>query len=119
MWLLHKNAQKCESFNNFYLGVAQKLSAKLPPSKNSFESYLPKVPVKPGEFKFKYVTPKEVTNIIKKLASKTSTSHDFISNKMIKKICDIIEHPMCHLVNLSFTLGFMPAEWKLGKVIHG
>lgn len=108
--------QKCETFNNFYLGVAQKLSSKLPPKKNSFESYLPKVSVKPGEFKFRDVSPKEVGNIIKNLASKTSTSHDYISNKMLKKVCDIIKVPMAHLVNLSMKIGFMPTDWKLGKV---
>ena len=110
------NTEKCSAFNNFYLNVAQNLASKLPPAKKSFKSYLPNISVKPGDFKYRYVSSKEVTEIISELASKTSTSHDFISNKMLKHVGDSIKLPMSHLINLSMSLGFVPAAWKLGKV---
>ena len=108
--------EKCSAFNKYYLNVAQELAQKLPKTDKSFMDYLPKRKVPSGDFKFRHVSPQDVCDIISDLTSKTSCSHDLISNKMLKCVADQIKFPLAHLINLSMELSFIPTSWKLGKV---
>jgi hypothetical protein len=51
------------------------------------------------------------------MVSKTSFSHDNISNKQLKCIAKEISFPLSHLINMSFKHDYVPTSWKLVKVI--
>ena len=107
--------EKAEEFNDHYSKVPKNLAQKIPKSKKSFESYLPKIEI-PNEMSWKPVNAQDVELIIKEMEDKTSYSTDGISNRVIKWVAQEISWPLAHLVNKSFELNFYPDYWKTGVI---
>jgi hypothetical protein len=111
--------QKATAFNKFYCNIAHNLNDKLPPPRGDFKKYLPIISedLQPLE-KFRQITFEDVEWVLSDLmVSKTSFSHDNISNKQLKLIAKEISFPLSHLINMSFKHDFVPSSWKLVKVI--
>ena len=62
------------------------------------------------------VSEKEVSASIRSLKNKTSSGHDFISNKIVKISISVISHPLTKFFNQCINLGYFPSEWKLAKI---
>lgn len=59
----------------------------------------------------------EVTNIVWKCKSKSSTDCHDISMTLIKKVILNIAKPLTYICNLSFQTGCFPSKMKIAKVI--
>ena len=59
----------------------------------------------------------EVIKITKGLKISKSSGHDNINTFFLKKIINAIAKPLCHIFNLSISLGKYPNVFKLAKVI--
>ena len=104
-----------EGFNEFFVNIGPSLADTIPVSNVPFESYL-NPPVN-EKFVFANVTPDTILRTLSKLKSKSSTSFDNISTKLLKEIIHHILAPVTHLFNLSFKTGYIPDNYKCAKII--
>lgn len=101
--------QKAELFNNYF--VAQSTLG----SHNS-------TPYIPGRFSGQSLThvsanPIEVLNLLKGVDSTKACGHDGIGNRIINLCSYGIYSSFTKLINISFSLGQFPSQWKLANVI--
>ena len=59
----------------------------------------------------------ELKNIITLLKPKTSTGHDNISPKILKKLYSGLISPCVYIINLSLSTGIVPKAMKIAKVV--
>jgi hypothetical protein len=67
--------------------------------------------------KFRWVTPEDVMQTINLMGAKMSSSHDGISNWLLKQIKNEVSSPLSHIINVSLSQNHIPAVWKRAKVI--
>ena len=51
------------------------------------------------------------------MAPKKSSSHDELSNKLLKEIYPVLLTPLTKLINISLETGFIPRQWKTAKIV--
>ena len=100
-------------FNRYFISIGHSLSEKIQ-SVHSSKEYL-------GQktntvFKFTVVNEECIDKIIKKLKSKSSTSYDNISNKLIKHARTILVKPLTLLANQIIHTGEFPRQLKIARV---
>jgi hypothetical protein len=103
-------------FNAFFTNIGPTFASKInaPPNK-SFMDFLKNKTN--SIFKFKEITPSDVTKTISSLSSKPSSGHDNISSILIKKIAQPLSSPLALIINQSLKTGIFPERLKLAKVI--
>ena len=104
------------AFNKYYVNVGPELAKKIDQTEQSYQTYLGNTIT----YKSFYLFPtnsEEVTNIIKLLKPKTSSGHDNISPKILKKLHQGLVLPCVHIINLSLSTGIVPDAMKLAKVV--
>jgi hypothetical protein len=111
-----KNEDIANGFNDYYSSVAPNLASKIPKANKSHKHYLQGEPYW-KKFKFKKVCTYEIDMIIRNMAAKRSSSFDGLSNYLLKKIHNEITEPLCHIINLSFQINYIPDSWKAAKII--
>ena len=97
--------------------IGRKLSEKIDPAINTndnYQSYLNE-PTN-AQFKFNYVSEKEILKIIDSLKNNSSYGTDEISNKLLKSIKNEICKPLTLIINQSLTTGIFPNAFKTSKV---
>ena len=109
-----------DTFSKHYSTVASNIANKIKSEKNCPQNahmkFLP--PVKPkSKLIFQSVFPSEIGKILDNMKNKTSYGKDLFSNKVLKFIKEEIKIPVCHLINLSIKLNFIPKSWKIAKVV--
>ena len=102
-------------FNDFFLNVAEKLSAKIENKNSSHQDYL-KNPNK-SKFCLKETTPDEVIKIVNKLDSKKSCDYYNISPEIVKISDQIVADSLTIIFNRCIKEGCFPDALKLAKVI--
>ena len=108
------NEAIANTFNDYFANIGSKLNEIIPPSNNSYESYLPN-----DTMASLYLSPSnadEISKIITNLQNK-SPGWDGITTKILKETHIYICQPLSYIVNLSFRQGVFPKELKLAKVI--
>ena len=102
-------------FNDFFLNVADKLSAKIVNKNSSHQDYLKN----PNESKFclKETTPDEVIKIVDKLDSKKSSDYYNISPEIVKISSQVVADSLAIIFNRCIKEGRFPNTLKLAKVI--
>ena len=105
-----------EKFNDFFINVGPNLADSInTKDKKDFTSYLTqKIEHK---FNFECVTVDDISKILNKFESKTSTGHDNLSMKVFKRIAPSIFEPLTCIINQSLSLGIFPRSLKIAKVI--
>lgn len=100
-------------FNNFFVNVGPKLAADIP------DSGVAKLTIERNSLSFflSATNEQEVTNIVWKCKSKSSTDCHGISMTLIKKVILNIVKPLTYICNLSFQTGCFPSKMKIAKVI--
>ena len=68
-------------------------------------------------FQCNLVTNTEIETCLRSLKRKKSSGLDNISPFVLKDCLRVIALTLSHLINLSFTTGVYPTEWKTSKVI--
>ena len=66
---------------------------------------------------FKPVVPNEIIKIIGKFNQNKSPGHDQIGNMIVKRVASEIAKPLSIIFNLSLTVGEVPSQLKIAKVI--
>jgi len=101
-------------FNDYFSGIAQELKDKIPPSNNSFESYLN--PSVLGSSVVLPASPTEIIALSRTLKPTHSPGHDDLRPDIINPIIDVIAEPLAALINCSLTSGSVPLSLKIAKV---
>ena len=105
----------CEGFNDFFVGIGEKLAGSIPPSNKTFEDYMGN-PINQN-FTFARVTRETILSTLKQLKPKRSYSEDNISMYLLKRIIIHIIDPLVYLFDLSLQSGFIPQEYKVAKIV--
>ena len=116
-------------FDNVCYQDSEVLSANLPDVINSFlvsvsdsvptirhdllSSIRSELHVCPTEF---IVSEFEVYMTLVKLKVNKASLNDYISNKLLKSLADVLAAPICALVNTSIRQGTVPTQWKMSRI---
>ena len=102
---------------NYFSSVGKNFANKIKHPQNSITHYLDKIKRNDKSLYMKPATQTEISNIIDNLPNKTSSSHDSITNVLLKKIKSSILAPLTEIFNDSLTQGDFPDPMKLQEVI--
>ena len=69
-----------------------------------------------NKFKFRYISRIWVQKQLKSLKSHKATGLDNLPPGMLKDCACEVSKPLCHLLNLSLSKGFVPTDWKMAKI---
>ena len=98
-------------FNDFFVNVGPNLAKKFSRETDEFYKFLN------GSYNdsmFLYNTNyEEISNVIDKMACKSSCGVDGISSKVVKYVAQYISIPLWHVFNLAFTTGKIPNDLKV------
>ena len=112
---IENNLEIATKFNDFFVNIGPTLSEKIKSPNKSFTSYLKqKISF---TFRFATLTPEEVLKSIQKLKTKSSTGHDGISTKLLKRISQSISTVLTLIINQSLFSGIFPDKLKIAKII--
>ena len=111
-----------DTFNSYFLSVAQHITAN---SKNSNSvgnhhnplNYLHSTLTQPfPPNKLKFVSPKEIANVVRSLKTKESHGYDEIPTKVIKQSISYISSPLTYICNMMLSSGVFPTRLKFAQV---
>ena len=95
-------------FTKFYATIGKKLADNIPSSTMGLDYYLNKISRNKNSL-FLYPTNSlELSKIIRKLKSKTSSGYDGISNNIIKELETALLLPLEIIINMSLQTGIFP-----------
>ena len=110
-------------FNEFFVGVASSLVAKLPLPRGLFgtrsavfEGFYREKRVRRGSFELSPVRTRFVFDQLCGLKDGKSTGLDGISVRFLKDGAELLAGPLCHVVNMSITSGVVPSLMKDARV---
>ena len=104
-----------ETFNNFFINIADKIKANIPFSRFNFSKYLKNS--NPKSFFVSSTSPTEIALIIDSLNNNKSSGPNSIPVCILKLIKHDISSILSKLVNISFSTGVFPSILKEAKVI--
>ena len=99
-----------EGFNMYFATIGQNLADKIPETDKSIFDFLPSRTH--AHISFRTKNEAELLEIISKLKPKLSAGTDGVSSKVLKEIAPAIIRPFVHVINLSLTQGYVPAQIK-------
>ena len=103
-------------FNEYFVNVEANLAKKITANTNlSFKSYL-----KGNYMDSMLLTPvceQEIKKELENLDSSKSCGHDNIMPKVVKQLATELSEPLSHIINLTFSTGKLPVDFKTSIVI--
>jgi hypothetical protein len=66
--------------------------------------------------KLKFVSPKEIEDIVSSLKTKDSHGYDGISTKILKQSIPYISSPLTYICNLMISTGIFPTRLKFAEI---
>ncbi|ELT96765.1 hypothetical protein CAPTEDRAFT_192072 [Capitella teleta] len=103
-----------DSFNKYFVDVGPSLAAKIPNHDHAPEDYLNGS--HPHTIFLVPSTEIEVYNCLIKLKSSSSPGYDGLKSQIIKTVARELCIPLMHVINLCFTSGIVPFEFKLAII---
>ena len=64
-----------------------------------------------------FINSSHIVKIINDFKPKSSTGHDGLSMKLVKKLIPCLDEPFTYIINQSLTTGIFPNKLKIAKVI--
>ena len=58
----------------------------------------------------------EVNKLLESLDTSTSPGPDQIHPNVLNELADVIDAPLCTILNSSFKSGIVPEVWKVGQI---
>ena len=103
-------------FNKFFTEIAGKTVQNINPSSKSPADLIAQ---NLNSFKFsdKILTRAEILEATKLLLDKKTPDHTGVSTNFIKQTISVLINPLFHVLNLSFSTGTVPSQFKIAKVI--
>ena len=103
-------------FNTYFANVGSNLASKMKNNCNiAYNDFLSNPSL--STFTFQPITDEIIINIIDKLKSKNSQSHDGLSSKLLKLVKHETSKAITLIVNQSLNTGIFPDKLKYAKVI--
>ena len=103
-------------FNTYFANIGYNLASKMKNNSNTtYDDFLSNPSL--SSFTFQPITEETIINIIDKLESKNSQSHDGLSSKYLKVIKHETSKAITLIVNQSLNTGIFPDKLKCAKVI--
>ena len=106
-----------EEFTKFYSKLGESLAAKITPSTESLENYLSLIPRIVNSLVLVETNTVEIEKIIEHLPNKSSSSHDRVSNTLLKRLGKSLSYPLGIIFNQSIASGCFPDMMKIAEVI--
>jgi hypothetical protein len=104
-----------ETFNKYFTDIGTELAKEINFEPDAFKQYLKsKIST---TLSIQSINESQLDEVIKSLKQKTSMGWDNISNQLLKQIYPEIKQPLLKLINYSIVKGYVPAEWKLAKIV--
>ena len=103
-----------ECFNNYFANIGKQTACSVPSSNKHFSEYLQN-PVQ-GSIFIEPVDEFQILKIVNRLKGKSSSGHDEIPTKIIKRTIFNILTPLTDLINKSLLTGCVPKQLKLAKI---
>ena len=103
-------------FNDFFVNVGPDIANKIPPSKNSFLTYLNHLNVNDSIYLYP-TDPTEIVKIINSLNKNKALGPVSIPITILKYNVHILADPISKLINNSFDQGSFPSLLKTAKVL--
>ena len=101
-------------FNDYFLNIGQNLEKENPiANQRGKHNFATKVK---STFSFNEVEISKVCNLLQALPTDRATGPDNIPAKLLKCIASLIATPLTFLINKSFQMGIIPAQWKEARV---
>ena len=102
-------------FNEYFVNVGANLAKKITATNLSFISYL-----KGHYMDSMFLTPvceREIKKELENLDPSKSCGHDNIMPKVVKQLATELSEPLSHIINLTFSTGKIPVDFKTSIVI--
>ena len=109
--------------SEFFTTVAANLVKKMPKcnikygvDSKLFKDFYNDKGIKPGAFKLKPVSIKDIEKELLGLNARKSTGLDNLPSRFLKDGATFLSKPLAHIINSSITTGSVPNELKIAKV---
>ena len=109
------NISIADGFNKCFAQTGPKLAKEIQTTDKHFSSFLG--PPQPNSIFISPTNPLEIEKVVSKFKDKHSKGIDGISQKILKKVIDIISVPLSHIFNQSLSTGHIPDSFKISKII--
>ena len=114
--IINDDQEIANAFNDFFINIGPTLSEAITePVNKSYTDFL-KEKIQ-SKFHFETVDSNQVSTIISKLKSKSSSGHDGISAFLLKDINLIATPTITLIINQSLSTGIFPDKLKIAKVV--
>ena len=108
--------QIADKFNDFFVNIGPNLSRNITnTSGKTVKSFLKQIIN--SQFSFDLVDDSHISKVLSQITSKTSSGHDGISTKLLKRIAPFIIPYLTIIINQSLVTGIFPTRMKIAKVI--
>lgn len=104
---------KANAFNEFFVNIGKRLAGEI--NRSPIDSDLKSQRFNASIF-LRPVDENELVSAISSLKNSTSPGPDGIASSLIKQVHLYILKPLAHIVNLCFSSGTVPIEWKESHV---
>ena len=113
---IYDKQEIANGFNDFFVNIGPELANKIViPENNDVLQYMNNRNV--NSIFLHGVNKKEMLDVIKSFANKTSTDYNGMNMFILKKITNFIVDPFLHVCNISFSKGVFPDALKIARII--
>ena len=106
-----------KAFSNFFSNVGKCYAEKIPKSKKHVDDYLTAIRRNKSSFFLTPTSTTEITKLLEGLPNKCSSSHDNVSNLLLKELVKQISPILEVLFNESLTTGQFPDKMKIADIV--
>jgi len=111
-----KDFEIAQGFNQYFSQIGTNLANNMTSQRNdSYKKYLRNPTVQ--RFHFMPVTDAQVLKTLNMLNNKSSSGHDKLSTKLLKKIFSPLLKPLTIIINQSIRTGIFPSLLKIAKIL--
>ena len=110
------NDDIAESMNNFFCSIGEKLSDKIPKTRNPLLEDEYNVNLQNTRFQFKFIDLFQIEKVFRKIKTSKGSGTDGIASCFLKIALPVISQSLCDIFNLSITTGCFPDCWKIARV---
>lgn len=104
-------------FNNFFARVGTNIAEKIKTVKPDACKRIKTNKIIRESVFLSPVTENEIIEEISSLKNDAATGPDKLQAKLLKRIHMFITKPLCHIINLTFTSGSLPLQWKESIIV--
>lgn len=113
---IKENREKANLMNNFFINIGKEMADSIKNKHANNPTLASEEIIINESFFLAPVTKNEIITSISKLKNKSASGPDGISVNIIKSVHIYILTPLQHIINLTFSTGKIPSQWKASIV---